>query len=119
MNIDPMLTALCVIGAIITIAFWRAQRDPRFQFDLFDLVMQNGRVDKFAMAFMTTFGVTTWTIIHKELSGTLTEGVFGLYGGMWVIPLVAKVVFNQSEMPNSTVVTMKSSETVVTKEAQP
>jgi len=68
--------------------------------------MENGKVSKIALGFMVVLAVTTWVVIVKEIKGTLTEGIFGLYGTMWVLPLVAKVVFNKTEMPGTTVTSM-------------
>lgn len=105
MNIDLDLMGifLLIILAIIAISFWRAQKSPLLAFDAFDLIMENGRVSKIAIAFLLVLLVTTWVIVDLQLKGNLTEGYFMAYGGMWVMPLVAKVVFNKTEMPmNST-----------------
>lgn len=95
--------ALGIIGT-----FWRAHRTPGFDFNCFDLVMENGKVSKIAFAFMLVLAVTTWVIVDQQIQGKLTEGMFGLYGGMWVLPLVAKVIFNKADMPGTTTVTSMS-----------
>lgn len=119
-NIDWMLTVLAVGVGFVLISFWRAQKRADIQFDLLDLLIENGRVSKIAVSYNLTFLITAWVIIHQEIKGTLTEGMFGLYGGMWVLPLVAKFVFNKNEMPNSTTVTrLTESSTTVVKDPLP
>lgn len=87
---------ICAIVAIIA-SFWRAHRDPRFHFNAFDLIMENGRVSKIAVAFMGVLMVTTWIMVDLQVNGKLTEGYFTIYGTMWVSPLIAKVVFNKTD----------------------
>lgn len=100
-----MLTILCIGALAIVVSFWRAHRTPGFAFNAFDLVMENGKVSKIALAFMLVLAVTTWVIVDQQLAGKLSSEMFGLYGGMWVLPLVAKVVFNKTDMPGTTSVT--------------
>jgi len=114
-KIDPMLTGLCLVFIIIGLSFWRAQKRPDFAFDLFDLIMENGKVSKIAAAFMLVLAVTTWVIVDQQIKGSLSNEMFGLYGGMWVLPLVAKVVFNKQDMPDNTSMTS----TTVTKDPAP
>lgn len=112
-RLNPMIIVLAVACLCIVVSFWRAHRNHAFTFDAFDLVMENGKVSKIAVAFMLVLGVTTWVIIDQQIAGKLTEGMFGLYGGMWVLPLVAKVVFNKTEMPGTTTVASMITTTTV------
>lgn len=117
-KIDPMLTVLFVIFIIIGLSFWRAQKRQDFDFDLFDLVLESGKVSKTAVAFMIVLCVTTWVIIDQQIKGSLSSEMFGLYGGMWVLPLVARVIFDKKEMPIGTSITSMTS-TTVTKDQTP
>lgn len=117
-KIDPMLTALCVVFIVIGLSFWRAQKRADFAFDLFDLIMEGGKVSKTAVAFMMVLCVTTWVIIDQQIKGALSSEMFGLYGGMWVLPLVARVIFDKREMPIGTSITSMTS-TTVTKDQAP
>jgi hypothetical protein len=107
-----MQIVLALAFVMVIISFWHAHRRHDVSFNALDLVMVNGQVDKIALAFMVVLGVTTWIVIDLQLKGKLTEGYFTTYGGMWVIPLVAKVVFNKAEIPTSTSVTSMTSTTV-------
>ncbi len=92
LNIDWMLTILALAAVFVIVSFWRAHRKPGFDFNVFDLIMDNGRISKFALVFMITFAVSTWLIVMRELKGTLTEGFFGIYVGIWVTPVVTKML---------------------------
>lgn len=88
-----LFVALIGIGA----SFWRAHKDHTFNFNAFDLLMENGHVSKISVAFMLVLVVTTWLMIDLQMTGKLTEGYFTIYGSMWVAPLIARVVFNKSD----------------------
>jgi len=92
-----LILALAILLAGVTL--WRAHKLPEVQFNLLDLLMENGRVSKIAVAFMLVLGVSTWVIVDQQVKDKLTEGMFGLWLTAWVTPLVAKVVFNKIEMP--------------------
>lgn len=99
MRADPMLIALVVLALAIIVSLWRAHRSMHVKFDLLDLLMEGSRVSKIAVAFMLVLGVSTWVIVYQTINDKLTEGIFGLWITAWVVPLVAKVVFNKAEMP--------------------
>lgn len=105
MKPDWMLIILGGVAALVLVSFWRAHRNKAYTFDAFDLIMENDRVSKIAVAFMLVLCVSTWVIINQEIKGKLTEGMFGLWLGAWVAPLVAKVVFNKSDPPTGTTIT--------------
>lgn len=108
MKIDWMLTILLIGAGLVAWSFWHAQRKPDFDFDAFDLVMENGKVSKIAVTFMVAFAVTTWILIDLQLKGKMTEGYLTVYGGMWVAALVARVVFNKTDAPEpGTTITTK------------
>lgn len=115
MKFDPMPWVLGAVAIFVVVSFWRAHCACNTAFNAFDLITENGKVSKIALAFMLAFAVTTWILIDQQIKGTLSEGVFGLYLGAWVAPLVAKVVFNKVEMP-STTVTATVTKTETTKE---
>lgn len=95
MKIDWMLTILAIGIALIVLTIWHAQRRP--DFDVFDLLKENGKVSRIAFWFMAAGAVSTWVIIDQEIKGKLNEGMFGLWLTAWVGPLVAKLVFNKGE----------------------
>lgn len=85
--------AIMVVAALVVIlSCYRAQRDPNFRFDIFDLIMQDGRLSKTSVAFMTTLAVTSWVLIKLTVDGKMTETLYTAYGAMWVAPLVVKIL---------------------------
>lgn len=102
MKIDWMLTTLAIGAVLVVVSFWRAHSRPGFDFNAFDLIMEGGKVSKIALTFMLAFAVTTWILIDLQLKGKMTEGYLMTYGGMWVASLVAKVVFNKTDLPSGT-----------------
>lgn len=95
MIISSMQIILAIAFIVIAFSFYTAHKSHALEFNAFDLVMNKGRVDKIAVAFMLVLGVTTWVIIDLQVNGKLTEGYLTVYGGMWVAPLLAKVAFNK------------------------
>jgi hypothetical protein len=110
-DIGGLLKALniadVVLGTIVLLlawSFYSAQKDVTNVFNLFDLIMENGRVSKVAVAFMATLGVTSWIMVRLAIDGKLTEGYFTGYGLMWVAPIIAKM-FNPNPSGTTTTVT--------------
>lgn len=85
-----MYGALLVALAVIVISFYRLNRDND-DFNLLDLVMENGRVSRIAFAFMLTLFVTSWITIKLTIDGKMTEQYLFVYGGLWVTPIVSKM----------------------------
>lgn len=102
MNISWMQAILAGAAVLVIVSFWRAHRTPGFSFNAFDLIMEDGRVSRIALAFMLVLAVTTWIMIDLQINGKMSEGYLTTYGAMWVLPLVAKVVFNKTDMPAGT-----------------
>ncbi len=100
---DMMLVVLTIGMVLISWSFWKAHKTPGFNFNAFDLIMVDGKVDPIAVSYMLVLAVTTWIIIDLRIDDKLTEGYFTTYGAMWVVPLVAKFVFKKSDMPTQTV----------------
>ena len=83
--------ALLLLVIALAWSFYRAQKDHTSTFNLFDLLMENGKLSKVSVAFMITLCVTSWAMLRMVIDGKLTDGIFMGYGAMWVAPLVAKL----------------------------
>ena len=103
--------AMVVFALALIWSFYRAQRNPGFAFDLFDLVMENGRLSKTSIAFVSTLLVTSWIMIRLTLDGKLTEGYFTGYAVAWIAPLVAKLF--SPPTPAGTTTTSKTTTSTV------
>jgi hypothetical protein len=86
---------LFLIAAISAMLFiiWRfhAARD-RPDFDVTDLFMHRGRLDKVACAWVGSFLATTWVLIYQTFRGGLTEWLFAAYLTAWVAPIVSYIL---------------------------
>lgn len=95
---NAMGLVLLLVLALLTIMGWQAQRDTSNNFNIWDLVMEAGKASRTGVAFMSVLVITSWVVITMALQNRLTETVFGIYCAAWVSPLVAKVIFNKSDM---------------------
>lgn len=87
-----VMDAVIMIAALAVVwVCYKAQKNPNFQFDIFDLVMHEGKLSKTSVAFMVTLIVTSWVLIRATLDGKLTDTFFIAYGTMWVAPLLTKM----------------------------
>ena len=84
-----MNIALGLFVLLIAISLYRMNRDND-QFNLVDLLMENGRVSKISFIVMGSFGTHTWIMLYLTVHGAMSEGYMTIYLG-WGIPLVAKM----------------------------
>ena len=77
--------------AIVVVSFVRMHRDSTTNFNVFDLVMERGRVSKLAVIALTAFVVYSWVIVRLTVDGRITEGYLTMYGVTWVAPIIAKL----------------------------
>lgn len=97
LRIDWMGAVLGVGLLLIVWSFYRIHQNPNVDLNLFDLLLEGGRMSKISVAFMVAFCFSTWLMAYLALAGKMTEGYFGLYGTLWVGPLVARVIFNKQD----------------------
>lgn len=83
--------ALLIVSMVIVWSFYRAHRDPKISFNIFDLLTENGRLSRLSCVFMGSFCVSSWIMIRMTFDGKMTEGLFMAYGGAWVAPVIAKL----------------------------
>ncbi len=107
--------ALLIVALVIAWSFYRAHRsnDGTFaNFNLLDLIMENGRVSRLACAFLATLLVTSWVIVRLTIESKLTEGYFIGYGGMWVAPIIARMFGTPTQTATATSTTSVSTTVV-------
>ena len=100
--------ALLIIALVIAWSVYRAHRNQENTFDVFDLLMENGRLSRIACAFMVTLIATTWIMVRLTFDGKMTEGYFIGYGGMWVAPIIAKMFGTPATPSTTTTTTIKT-----------
>lgn len=84
-----------LLGLVVLVIIWgiyKLHRSPNVDFNLFDLLMENGRVSKFAFVMMMAFVLHTWIMIDLQISGKMTEGYLTIYGATWITPIIARLL---------------------------
>ena len=105
--------ALLIIALVIAWSLYRAHKDHAFAFNLFDLIMENGRLSKVSCLVMGAFTVHTWIMVRLTFDGKMTEGYLTIYGATWVAPMLARM-FSTGPAP-SVVATTTTTESVTVK----
>jgi len=82
------ILAVFVFGIVVSL--WKLQKAEN-DFNLLDVLMENGRVSRIASAFAVTLVITSWVIVKLAVDGKMTEGYLMTYGGMWVAPVITKM----------------------------
>lgn len=105
-ELSGMTILLSALASILLVCLYRLHRDKsRANFDLTDLVMQNGRVDKFAFWFAvwnTTLIVVVFYMVRER---TMTEGFMTIILTAMVGPLISKVIWGK---PPGTIISSSS-----------
>ena len=108
--------AFAIVLLLIVWSFYRAQRDPANSFNLFDLILENGRVSRIGFAFLVALLVTSWVLVKMASNAQRDlDVVFSAYLAAWVAPIVAKlfsppqsVTLTQTNTATSTTTTAKA-----------
>ena len=104
-----MAVVFALAAFVLLLLIWRSlakmHADESVNFDLRDLLMENGRVSKAACVMMGAFAVTTWQFVYYTLNGKLTEGYLGIYVAAWIAPVVARLISNNDGNSGATVTT--------------
>ena len=106
--------ALLIVALVIAWSFYRAHRSDSAafaNFNLLDLILENGRVSRLACVFLGAFMVSSWVIVRMTIDGKMTELIFAGYGTMWVSPIIAKLFAN---IPAATTITQTTATTTLT-----
>ncbi len=107
--------AFAIVLLLIVWSFYRAQRDPANSFNLFDLILENGRVSRIGFAFLVALLVTSWVLIKMANNSQRDlDVVFSAYLAAWVAPIVAKLF----SPPQTTTSTQTSTSTSTTAPAK-
>lgn len=108
-----MYTLLAMIAIGIAVSFYRYQKNPANTFNILDLLMENGRISRLALAFDAAVVVTAWIMLKLVVDGKMTEGYFAIYGGFWVAPILAKMFATNSgsTVSSTTTVSIEATET--------
>jgi hypothetical protein len=87
------LLALLLIAIVIVRTLWNRHKLESSKIDFDDLLLDpDGRMSKSAVVMFGSFGMTTWLMVFLTLQGSMSEGYLTIYGGLWIIPAVTKLI---------------------------
>ncbi len=88
-----MMSALMLILIFIVWIMFKRSKDPESNIYLDDLLLgEDGKMSKASVVMLGSFLMTTWVIIHLTLTDKLTEGYMTIYAGVWITPVVTKLI---------------------------
>lgn len=88
--LDPLDWVALLVVLMVVYSFYRAHKNQSMKyFNLFDLLMENGRVSRIACVFWGTWIVYTWAVVKSVLKGDYS--LLTMYGTVFAIPLVARM----------------------------
>lgn len=106
----PDIVALLIV-ALILFSFWKTHRDPSSSINIFDLVLENGKLSRLSCAFWATFGLLAWIMIKVTQAGDISVEYVGAFGALFVAPIIAKMF--SAPPPAGTITTSLESKTEV------
>jgi hypothetical protein len=110
---NPMHAALIIGVLAILWSIYRLHRNPAIDFNMLDLLIENNRVSKVSCIVMGAFAVTTWGFILDCMHRNgLDVGILTAYGGLWVAPLLVRLM-NPPAMTTTTTSSATATTTVV------
>lgn len=81
-----------LIGLLVVWSIYRAQKNVEFkEFNLFDLLMENGKLSRIACVFIGTWTVTSLIMWQLVVDAKMTEGYFTAYAAAWIAPIISKL----------------------------
>jgi hypothetical protein len=106
--------ALLIVALVVAWSFYRSHRNPNISFDLFDLIMEGGKLSKVSCLVMGAFTVHTWIMIRLTLDGKMSEGYLTIYGATWVAPMLARMFSSPPPTGTTTTTATQTTEKTVT-----
>jgi hypothetical protein len=95
-----MPAVLVLLVALIARSLNRRDKDGHSKINLEDLLLgDDGRLSKAAIVLLGSFAMTTWLMVYLALTGKMTEGYFAIYGGLWISPVLARLIFGDKSPP--------------------
>lgn len=96
MSVTHALLIAGLLGVLWSV--YRLHQNAQVDFNMLDLLMENGRVSKVSCLVMGAFALHSWVIIDLQLNGKMTEGYMLMYSATWVAPLIVRL-FNLPPPP--------------------
>lgn len=104
---------LLIIVLLIAVLMYMRWRNQESEINLDDLLMENGRMSKISVVFLGSWVFSTWLMVFMTLNDKMTEGLFMAYGGLWIAPIVARIIRGDPNGSTSKVLETNSGSTAV------
>ena len=79
---------------LVVLSLYRLHKNPTVNFDVFDLLMENGKVSRIACITMGTWVALVSVSFGTYLDGKMTEGLYTAFGGLCFAPMIARMFSN-------------------------
>lgn len=90
------LVVIALLVALLLALRWRSTESP---IDLDDLLMENGRVSKIAVGYMSLLVFSMWLMAYLAVDDKMTEGYFTIFCATWVSPIIVRILKGTGESP--------------------
>jgi len=94
--------ALVVLAIGWLLYAWQRDEKKYADFDLTDLLMENGRLSRLAFTWLGSFMVMSFGFIYLLLTKGLTDTYALLYAGTWAVPIITKMFAIKKETKDGT-----------------
>ena len=94
--------ALVVLAIGWLLYAWQRDEKKYVDFDLTDLLMENGRLSRLAFTWLGSFMVMSFGFIYLLLTKGLTDTYALLYAGTWAAPIITKMFAIKKETKDGT-----------------
>lgn len=96
-----------ILVLLIALSVYKAHRSNS-DFNLLDLLMENGKASKISCIVMGTWASLTYVFLGMYHDGKMTEGLMMAFGGLCFAPMIARMF---STPQNSTAVSSTTTTT--------
>jgi len=88
-----MVLVLATLGIVAVRSLIVRDRNVHSKLNLEDMLLdEHDKLSSIRIVMLGSFGLTSWMMVYLTLTKGLTEGYFTAYLGVWVIPIVARVI---------------------------
>lgn len=92
-DLDTVVLMVCAFTVLLSAWFW--QRDPHVNFDLLDLISDNGKLSLFRTGQLVALLTSTWAFVALTRAGNLTEIFYLTYMATWAGANIANKVIDR------------------------
>jgi len=97
-----MAVALVVVIGLVCRLLFNRDKDSASKVNFDDLFLgDDGKMSKAAIVMIGSFLMTTWIMVHLTMIDKMSEGYLTIYGGLWIIPVVTKLIKGSSDASQS------------------